>query len=113
MDRDRRWERIKLAYDLLVNGIGTHTTNAVASIEESYEVNVTDEFIHPTVMVDENNIPLAQIEEDDVVIFFNFRTDRGRELTEVLTQWIVMNKTCTNSICIMSRLPTMTKRTKI
>jgi 2,3-bisphosphoglycerate-independent phosphoglycerate mutase len=86
MDRDRRWERIKLAYDLLVNGIGTHTTNAVASIEESYEVNVTDEFIHPTVMVDENNIPLAQIEEDDVVIFFNFRTDRGRELTEVLTQ---------------------------
>ena len=86
MDRDRRWERIKLAYDLLVNGIGTHVTNAVASIEESYEVNVTDEFIHPTVIVDAFDKPLATIEEDDVVIFFNFRTDRGRELTEVLTQ---------------------------
>jgi 2,3-bisphosphoglycerate-independent phosphoglycerate mutase len=86
MDRDRRWERIKLAYDLLVNGTGTHSTNAVASIEESYEVNVTDEFIHPLVMVDEFDKPLATIEEDDVVIFFNFRTDRGRELTEVLTQ---------------------------
>ena len=86
MDRDRRWERIKLAYDLLVNGFGTHSTNAVASIEESYEVNVTDEFIHPMVMVDEYDQPLATIEEDDVVIFFNFRTDRGRELTEVLTQ---------------------------
>ncbi|MCK8142092.1 2,3-bisphosphoglycerate-independent phosphoglycerate mutase [Flavobacterium sp. I-SCBP12n] len=86
MDRDRRWERIKLAYDLLVNGIGTHVTNAVASIEESYEVNVTDEFIDPTVIVDTFDKPLATIEEDDVVIFFNFRTDRGRELTEVLTQ---------------------------
>ena len=86
MDRDRRWERVKLAYDLLVNGTGTHSTNAVASIEESYEVNVTDEFIHPLVMVDEFDKPLATIEEDDVVIFFNFRTDRGRELTEVLTQ---------------------------
>ena len=86
MDRDRRWERVKLAYDLLVNGIGTHSRNAVANIEESYEVNVTDEFIHPMVMVDEYDQPLATIEEDDVVIFFNFRTDRGRELTEVLTQ---------------------------
>ena len=73
MDRDRRWERVKLAYDLLINGIGTHSTNAVASIEESYEVNVTDEFIHPTVMVDAFDQPLAIIEEDDVVIFFNFR----------------------------------------
>jgi 2,3-bisphosphoglycerate-independent phosphoglycerate mutase len=62
-----------------------HVQNAVASIEESYEVNVTDEFIHPTVLVDEYDQP-ATIEEDDVVIFFNFRTDRGRELTEVLTQ---------------------------
>ena len=86
MDRDRRWERVKLAYDLLVNGIGTHSTNAVASIEESYKINVTDEFIHPTVIIDEHDKPLATIEEDDVVVFFNFRTDRGRELTEVLTQ---------------------------
>ncbi|RTZ02845.1 2,3-bisphosphoglycerate-independent phosphoglycerate mutase [Flavobacterium sp. RSP49] len=86
MDRDKRWERVKLAYDLLVNGIGTPTTNAVASIQESYDVNITDEFIHPTIMVDQRGKPVAIIEDDDVVIFFNFRTDRGRELTEVLTQ---------------------------
>ncbi|TRW99975.1 2,3-bisphosphoglycerate-independent phosphoglycerate mutase [Flavobacterium gawalongense] len=86
MDRDKRWERVKLAYDLLVNGTGTHTKNPVASIVESYEVNVTDEFIHPMVVVDDNDTPLATIEEDDVVIFFNFRTDRGRELTEALSQ---------------------------
>ncbi|WP_396191645.1 2,3-bisphosphoglycerate-independent phosphoglycerate mutase [Flavobacterium sp.] len=86
MDRDRRWERVKLAYDLLVNSVGKHTTNIVESIQESYDENVTDEFIQPLVMVDENNEPLAKIENDDVVIFFNFRTDRGRELTEVLSQ---------------------------
>jgi 2,3-bisphosphoglycerate-independent phosphoglycerate mutase len=86
MDRDKRWERIKLAYDLLVNGTGKHSKNAVASIEESYLNNVTDEFINPTVIVDENDKPLATIEDDDVVIFFNFRTDRGRELTEALSQ---------------------------
>ncbi|HEY4616853.1 MAG TPA: 2,3-bisphosphoglycerate-independent phosphoglycerate mutase [Flavobacterium sp.] len=86
MDRDRRWERVKLAYDLLVNGHGTPSKNLVSSIEESYEANITDEFINPIVMVDENNKPLATIEDEDVVIFFNFRTDRGRELTEVLTQ---------------------------
>jgi 2,3-bisphosphoglycerate-independent phosphoglycerate mutase len=86
MDRDRRWERVKLAYDLLVNAIGKHTTNPIESIQQSYDENVTDEFIQPLVMVDENNEPLAKIENDDVVIFFNFRTDRGRELTEVLSQ---------------------------
>ena len=86
MDRDRRWERVKLAYDLLVNSVGKHTTNIVESIQQSYDENVTDEFIQPLVMVDENNEPLAKIENDDVVIFFNFRTDRGRELTEVLSQ---------------------------
>lgn len=86
MDRDRRWERVKLAYDLLVNSVGKHTTNPVDSIQQSYDENVTDEFIQPLVMVDENNEPLAKIENDDVVIFFNFRTDRGRELTEVLSQ---------------------------
>jgi 2,3-bisphosphoglycerate-independent phosphoglycerate mutase len=86
MDRDKRWERVKLAYDLVVNGIGTHSKNAVASIKESYKNDVTDEFIHPLVMVDENDKPLATIQEDDVVIFFNFRTDRGRELTEALSQ---------------------------
>ena len=76
----------KLAYDLVVNAEGTHSKNAVATINESYANNVTDEFIQPIVMVDENNNPVAKIQDDDVVIFFNFRTDRGRELTEVLSQ---------------------------
>lgn len=86
MDRDKRWERVKLAYDLLVHNEGTHCSNAVGSIQKSYADNVTDEFLQPLVMVDANGDPLAKIEEDDVVIFFNFRTDRGRELTEVLSQ---------------------------
>ena len=86
MDRDKRWERVKLAYDLLVQNVGTSCSNAIESIQKSYADNVTDEFLQPLVMVDENGIPLAKIEEDDVVIFFNFRTDRGRELTEVLSQ---------------------------
>jgi len=87
MDRDKRWERIKKAYDLLVNGIGTHSQNAVSSLHDSYEKNITDEFIEPIVMVDQNDQPIATIQNDDVVIFFNFRTDRGRQLTEVLTQF--------------------------
>ena len=86
MDRDKRWERVKLAYDLLVNGKGQHSRNAVQSMEESYQNNVTDEFINPIIVVDANDKPLATIAENDVVIFFNFRTDRGRELTEVLSQ---------------------------
>ena len=86
MDRDNRWERVKLAYDALVNGIGEHSTNAVANIQKSYDNKITDEFIKPIIMVDENNKPKASIKKDDVVIFFNFRTDRGRQLTEVLSQ---------------------------
>ncbi|MES2238756.1 MAG: 2,3-bisphosphoglycerate-independent phosphoglycerate mutase [Bacteroidota bacterium] len=86
MDRDKRWERVKLAYDLVVNAQGTHATNSVAAIEESYKNDVTDEFIKPVVIVDEKNQALATIQEDDVIIFFNFRTDRGRELTEALSQ---------------------------
>jgi 2,3-bisphosphoglycerate-independent phosphoglycerate mutase len=86
MDRDKRWERVKLAYDLLVHATGTGTTDLVASIESSYLNNITDEFIAPLVHLDNNENPLATIEEDDVVIFFNFRTDRGRELTEALSQ---------------------------
>lgn len=86
MDRDKRWERVKLAYDLLVNGKGTPSKNAVENIEESYKNNITDEFIDPIIMVDGNGTPLATIKENDVVIFFNFRTDRGRELTEALSQ---------------------------
>ncbi len=86
MDRDKRWERVKLAYDVLVNGSGTPSTNIVKSITESYEQAITDEFIKPIVHVDANGNPLAKIQNGDVVIFFNFRTDRGRELTEVLSQ---------------------------
>lgn len=86
MDRDKRWERVKLAYDLLVNGTGKHTTNLVQSIADSYTNAITDEFIHPLTLVDSNDNPIATIQNDDVVIFFNFRTDRGRELTETLSQ---------------------------
>ena len=87
MDRDRRWERVKKAYDLLVNGVGTYSHNAVDSIQDSYAKDITDEFIEPILMTDENNKPLATVKEGDVVLFFNFRTDRGRQLTEVLTQF--------------------------
>lgn len=86
MDRDKRWERVKLAYDLVVNGAGTATKNLVASIAENYSNTITDEFIPPLVVTGDDDKPLATIEEDDVVIFFNFRTDRGRELTEALSQ---------------------------
>lgn len=86
MDRDKRWERVQLAYNALVHGKGTNSTNATQSIQESYDGGVTDEFIKPIVMTDGNNEPIAKIQADDVVIFFNFRTDRGRELTEVLSQ---------------------------
>ncbi len=87
MDRDKRWERVKLAYDAIVNGIGNHSINASKSIQESYEDDITDEFIKPIIMVDNNNNnPITTIKEDDVVIFFNFRTDRGRQLTQVLSQ---------------------------
>lgn len=85
MDRDKRWERIKLAYDALVNGIGKNSTNAIESIQESYDENITDEFIKPIILTN-NNKPIATIKDKDVVIFFNFRTDRGRELTEMLSQ---------------------------
>ncbi len=86
MDRDNRWERVKLTYDALVEGIGEKSVNALDSINKSYQENITDEFIKPIIMVDENDKPKASIKKDDVVIFFNFRTDRGRQLTEVLSQ---------------------------
>ena len=86
MDRDKRWERVKLAYDAIVNGEGEHSKNLQESIKKSYENNVTDEFIKPIVAVDENNKPIATLKDGDVVIFFNFRTDRGRQLTQVLSQ---------------------------
>ena len=86
MDRDNRWERVKIAYDALVNNEGMHSNNATETIESNYEDGLTDEFLKPIIMTDKNNEPIAKIEEGDVVLFFNFRTDRGRELTEVLSQ---------------------------
>jgi 2,3-bisphosphoglycerate-independent phosphoglycerate mutase len=86
MDRDKRWERIKLAYDAMVNGTGEKATDAVTAIENSYSKNITDEFIKPTVVFDESQQPLVTIKDGDVVICFNFRTDRCREITQVLTQ---------------------------
>ena len=86
MDRDNRWERTKKSYDLLVNGSGKKSINIINSIKESYETGVTDEFIKPVILVDENNKPKGLIKKNDYVIFFNFRTDRGRQLTKALTQ---------------------------
>jgi len=86
MDRDKRWERVKLAYDVLVNSIGETSNDIVATIEKSYDAGVTDEFIKPIVMTNADGSPIAKIEDNDVVVFFNFRTDRGRELTQVLSQ---------------------------
>lgn len=86
MDRDKRWERVKKAYDLLCFGKGQLSKNAIKSIEQSYAAGITDEFIEPISMIGDDGLPVATIGADDVVIFFNFRTDRGRQLTEVLTQ---------------------------
>ncbi|MDB5009269.1 MAG: 2,3-bisphosphoglycerate-independent phosphoglycerate mutase [Mucilaginibacter sp.] len=86
MDRDNRWERVKKAYDLLVHGIGEPTQNIIQSVKESYLKDVTDEFIQPIIKTDGAGQPLAVIKNGDVVICFNFRTDRGREITIALTQ---------------------------
>ena len=86
MDRDQRWERIKLAYDLLVNGTGTPARDAVQAIEKSYRDGTTDEFIKPIVLTDGSGAPITRISDGDVVVFFNFRTDRGRQLTRALSQ---------------------------
>lgn len=86
MDRDKRWERIKLAYDAIVNGKGEKTNNVLKAIQNNYEENITDEFIKPLVLTNDDNEPTATIKNGDVVIFFNFRTDRGRQLTEALSQ---------------------------
>ena len=85
MDRDKRWERVKKAYDLLTKGIGSTTENILEAIQTSYDNKVTDEFIEP-IAITQNGAPLATIESGDVIIFFNFRTDRGRQLTTALTQ---------------------------
>jgi 2,3-bisphosphoglycerate-independent phosphoglycerate mutase len=86
MDRDKRWERVKLAYDALVKGTGERATDAISAIENSYARNITDEFIKPVVITGADQQPLATIQNGDTVLCFNFRTDRCREITEVLTQ---------------------------
>ena len=86
MDRDKRWERVKVAYDALVAGVGKHATDMVASVQASYDEEVTDEFIKPIVRVDAEGQPVGLVKENDVVIFFNYRNDRAKELTIVLTQ---------------------------
>lgn len=86
MDRDKRWERVKKAYDLLVNGNGDLTEDPVKAMETSYREGTTDEFLEPIAVSGENGRPLATIADGDVVVFFNFRTDRGRELTMALSQ---------------------------
>lgn len=86
MDRDKRWERIKLAYELLVKGEGTKTQNLDEAIQASYDAEVSDEFIKPIVRVDAEGNPLTTIQPGDVVLFFNFRNDRGRQLTQALSQ---------------------------
>ena len=86
MDRDRRWERVKVAYDLLVNAVGTPSQNLIQTVQEQYKEGVTDEFLKPIVKTEADGQPLATIQDGDVVLCFNFRTDRGREITEVLTQ---------------------------
>jgi 2,3-bisphosphoglycerate-independent phosphoglycerate mutase len=86
MDRDKRWERVKLAYDAMVNGIGELALDPLEAIENSYHAGVTDEFIKPIILTNPEGAPIATIEEEDVVLCFNFRTDRGREITQVLTQ---------------------------
>ena len=86
MDRDKRWERIKISYDLMVNGKGEKSQNLSEAIQSSYDNGITDEFIKPIVSVDKNGTPITTIKENDAVICFNFRTDRCREITTVLTQ---------------------------
>ncbi len=86
MDRDKRWERVKVAYDGMVHGIGVNTNDPLGAIEQSYAANVTDEFIKPIIVCNSNGEPNALIKENDIVVCFNFRTDRCREITTVLTQ---------------------------
>ncbi|WP_426292777.1 2,3-bisphosphoglycerate-independent phosphoglycerate mutase [Dyadobacter endophyticus] len=88
MDRDKRWERVKLAYDAMVHGEGKHmpAADVLKAVQASYEEGVTDEFITPIIATNADGSPLALIQDGDVVLCFNFRTDRGREITEVLTQ---------------------------
>jgi 2,3-bisphosphoglycerate-independent phosphoglycerate mutase len=86
MDRDNRWERVKEAYDGIVNGIGVKSTDVLTTMNANYENGITDEFHKPIIVTNKDNTPKSQIKEGDVVLFFNYRTDRGRELTNALSQ---------------------------
>lgn len=86
MDRDKNWSRMKLAYDLYTRGKGKKSTDLLQAVKESYDKGITDEFIEPVVMVDDKGEPVGLIEENDVVICFNFRTDRLRQTTIAFTQ---------------------------
>src|SRR5256884_894182 len=104
MDRDRRWERIQRAYDLLVNAVGERAKDAIEAIKESYQRGVTDEFVEPIVIVDESDAPVATIQEGDAVIFFNFRPDRARQITRALAiagsdEFPVPNRPAIDFVC--------------
>ena len=86
MDRDKRWERVKLAYDALVNNVGDLSASPQDAIKANYDNGITDEFIKPIIVCDNNQNAISKIQDGDVIIFFNFRTDRGRQLTEALSQ---------------------------
>jgi 2,3-bisphosphoglycerate-independent phosphoglycerate mutase len=86
MDRDKRWERVKEGYDLIVSGTGAPTANITEAMQESYNAGITDEFMKPIVVVDNNGKPVGLVKEGDVIVFFNFRNDRAKELTIALTQ---------------------------
>jgi 2,3-bisphosphoglycerate-independent phosphoglycerate mutase len=85
MDRDQRWERTKLAYDLLAQGVGDHTTSALDAIESAYASGITDEFVKPVAIVDTAGKPLTTVDDGDSIIFFNFRGDRPRQITRAFT----------------------------
>ena len=86
MDRDKRWERVKVAYDCLVNGVGEASSDMVEAMQRSYDEGVTDEFVKPIVRIDENGEVIGRIKPNDLVIFYNYRNDRAKEITIVLTQ---------------------------
>lgn len=86
MDRDKRWERVKQAYDLIISGKGEMAQDAETAIQKNYDLGITDEFIEPIVLTDTSGAPIATLNKEEVVIFFNFRTDRGRQLTDALSQ---------------------------
>ncbi len=85
MDRNLKWDRTKIAYDAMVNSKGTYTNNIINSIENFYKMKKTDEFLSPLIMIDKNNQPISKIENGDIVFCFNYRSDRSRQITELLT----------------------------